>query len=115
MVCAAHASGTADVRPAAPARELAALYHQRWRVEVAFNGLKTQLRQGRRVLRSKTAELVRKESYGWVRVHHAVRWLPHEVAGRFGQADEELSFSGHVELLRREQPRSWAPPPPQQP
>ncbi|MFM2449773.1 MAG: hypothetical protein RIS44_2223, partial [Pseudomonadota bacterium] len=35
-------------------------------IEAVFDELKTHLRQGRRVLRSKTAELVRQEFYGWV-------------------------------------------------
>jgi hypothetical protein len=95
----------------APALELAALYHQRWQVEAVFDELKTHLRQGRRVLRSKTAELVRQEFYGWVLTHYAVRWLLHEGAARSGQADAELSFTRHVHLLRREQPRSGAFPP----
>jgi hypothetical protein len=95
----------------APAVEVAALYHQRWQVEAVFDELKTHLRQGRRVLRSKTAELVRQEFYGWVLAHYAVRWLLHEGAARSGQADEELSFMRHVHLVRREQPRSGAFPP----
>lgn len=95
----------------APALELAALYHRRWQVEAVFDELKTHLRQGRRVLRSKTAELVRQEFYGWVLAHYAVRWLLHEGAARSGQADDDLSFIRHVHLLRREQPRSGAFPP----
>lgn len=95
----------------APALELAALYHQRWHVEAVFDELKTHLRQGRRVLRSKTAELVRQEFYGWVLAHYAVRWLLHEGAAHSAQDDEMLSFAGHVQLLRREQPRSGAFPP----
>ncbi len=95
----------------APALELAALYHRRWQVEAVFDELKTHLRQGRRVLRSKTAELVRQEFYGWVLAHYAVRWLLHEGAAQSGQADEDLSFTAHVHLVRREQPRSGAFPP----
>jgi hypothetical protein len=95
----------------APALELAALYHRRWQVEAVFDELKTHLRQGRRVLRSKTAELVRQEFYGWVLAHYAVRWLLHEGADRSGLADDELSFMRHVHLVRREQPRSGAFPP----
>ncbi|MBK9217891.1 MAG: IS4 family transposase [Uliginosibacterium sp.] len=44
----------------APAVELAALYHTRWQVETVFDELKTHLQQRRRVLRSKTPELVRR-------------------------------------------------------
>jgi len=95
----------------APAMELAALYHQRWEIEAVFDELKTHLRQSRRVLRSKTPELVRQEFYGWVLAHYAVRWLLHQGATRHRLSHAELSFKGHVELLRRTQPRSGAFPP----
>lgn len=96
---------------AAPMLELAALYHQRWDIEGVFDELKTHLRQSRRVLRSKTAELVRQEFYGWVLAHYAVRWLLHQGAARHRIPHQELSFTGHVQLLRRAQPRSGAFPP----
>src|SRR5208283_880864 len=41
---------------AAPAKELAALYHERWEIETALDELKTHLRGARIVLRSKTPE-----------------------------------------------------------
>ena len=95
----------------APAMELAELYHQRWEIEAVFDELKTHLRQSRRVLRSKTPELVRQEFYGWVLAHYAVRWLLHQGATRHRIPHAELSFKGHVELLRRTQPQSGAFPP----
>ena len=95
----------------APALELAALYHQRWQIEAVFDELKTHLLKSRRVLRSKTAELVRQEFYGWVLAHYAVRWLLHQGATRHQMPHEELSFTSHVQLLRREQPLSGAFPP----
>jgi hypothetical protein len=95
----------------APAMELAALYHQRWEIEAVFDELKTHLRQSRRVLRSKTPDLVRQEFYGWVLAHYAVRWLLHQGATRHRIPHAELSFKGHVELLRRAQPHSGAFPP----
>jgi Insertion element 4 transposase N-terminal/Transposase DDE domain len=95
----------------APALELAALYHQRWQVEAVFDELKTHLLKSRRVLRSKTPELVRQEFYGWVLAHYAVRWLLHQGATRHRMPHEHLSFASHVQLLRREQPLSGAFPP----
>jgi hypothetical protein len=95
----------------APALELAALYHQRWQVEEVFDELKTHLLRSRRVLRSKTPELVKQEFYGWVLAHYAVRWLLHQGATRHRMPHEELSFTSHVQLLRREQPLSGAFPP----
>ena len=95
----------------APALELAALYHQRWQVEAVFDELKTHLLKSRRVLRSKTAELVRQEFYGWVLAHYSVRWLLHQGATRHRMPHAQLSFTSHVQLLRREQPHSGAFPP----
>jgi len=95
----------------APAMELAALYHQRWEIEAVFDELKTHLLKSRRVLRSKTPDLVRQEFYGWVLAHYAVRWLLHQGATHHRIPHAELSFKGHVELLKRAQPRSGAFPP----
>ena len=95
----------------APALELAEVYHRRWEVETVFDELKTHLRQSRRVFRSKTPELVRQEFYGWVLMHYSVRWLLHQGAARRRTPHEDLSFTAHVQLLRREQPLSGAFPP----
>lgn len=95
----------------APALELAALYHERWEVEAVFDELKTHLQQRRRVLRSKTPEGVRQEFYGWVLAHYAVCWLMHEAASAQRIQQRSLSFTGHVHLVRRAQPRSGAFPP----
>lgn len=95
----------------APAQELATLYHQRWQIETVFDEMKTHLLGGRRVLRSKTAELVRQEFYGWVLAHYAVRWLLHQGVMHHPQPHAERSFTGHLQLLRRNQPHSGAFPP----
>ena len=96
---------------AAPAKELAALYHERWEVEAVFDELKTHLLQKRRVLRSKKSDLVRQEFYGWVLAHYAVRWLMHQAATEHGKSDRRLSFTAKVQLMRSAQPQSGAFPP----
>jgi len=96
---------------AAPTMELAELYHRRWDMEGIYDELKTHLRQARRVLRSRTPELVRQEFYGWVLMHYVVRWLLHQGAARHRMPQEDLSFTGHVQLIRQEQPLSGAFPP----
>ena len=95
----------------APAMELAELYHRRWEMEAIYDELKTHLRNSRRVLRSKTPELVRQEFYGWVLMHYAVRWLVHQGAAKHRIPHRDLSFTAHVELIRLEQPLSGAFPP----
>jgi Insertion element 4 transposase N-terminal/Transposase DDE domain len=85
----------------APAVELAAVYHQRWEVEGAFDELKVHLRGPRIVLRSKTPDLVRQELYGLLLAHFAVRALMHEAALKAAVDPDELSFTHSVRVLRR--------------
>jgi hypothetical protein len=95
----------------APAAELAALYHERWEIEVALAELKTQLRGARVVLRSKTPALVRQEVWGLLLAHFAVRGLMHEAALRADEDPDRLSFSHAVRVVRRRVPRFAALPP----
>jgi len=59
----------------APALGLAALYHERWEIETAFDELMTHLRAGELTLRSKTPDLIRQEFYGLLMAHFAIRSL----------------------------------------
>jgi hypothetical protein len=88
----------------APAAELAALYHERWEIEVALAELKTGLRGARVVLRSKTPELARQEFWGLLLAHFAVRGLMHEAALRADEDPDRLSFSHAVRVVRRKLP-----------
>jgi hypothetical protein len=86
---------------AAPAADLAALYHERWEIETAFDELKTHLRGARIVLRSKTPDLVRQEFYGLLLAHFAVRGLMHEAALTAGEDPDHRSFLPAVRVIRR--------------
>ncbi|MDP6404488.1 MAG: IS4 family transposase [Alphaproteobacteria bacterium] len=96
---------------AAPARELAALYHERWEIENAFDELKTHLRGRRLVLRSKTPTLVEQEFYGFLLAHHAIRGLMHEAALKADVDPDEISFVHAVRVVRRKIPLYPAIPP----
>jgi hypothetical protein len=85
----------------APAAELAALYQQRWEIELAFDELKTHLRGRRITLRSKTPELVRQEFYGLLLAHFAVRGLMHEAACQVDEDPDRLSFAHSLSVIRR--------------
>lgn len=86
---------------AAPAAELAALYHERWEIETALDELKTHLRGSKIVLRSKTPDLVRQEFYGLMMAHFAVRGLMHEAALKADEDPDRLSFLHAVRVVRR--------------
>ncbi len=85
----------------APAGELAALYHERWEIETAFDELKTHLRGAQIVLRSKTPDLVRQEFYGLMMAHFAIRGLMHEAALKADEDPDRLSFLHAVRVIRR--------------
>ena len=95
----------------APAKELAALYAERWEIENALDELKTHLRGSRIVLRSKTLELVRQEFYGLMMAHFAIRGLMHEAAIKADVDPDELSFVHSVRVIRRKLPFFVAIPP----
>jgi hypothetical protein len=96
---------------AAPARELAALYHERWEIETAFDELKTHLRGPRIVLRSKKPDLVRQEFYGLIMAHFAIRGLMHEAALAANEDPDRLSFLHAVKVIGRQIKRFASIPP----
>ncbi|HSU58179.1 MAG TPA: IS4 family transposase [Bryobacteraceae bacterium] len=95
----------------APAKELAALYHERWEIETALDELKTHLRGAQIVLRSKTPELVKQEFYGLLMAHFAIRGLMHEAALQADEDPDRLSFVHAVHVVQRRMARLAAIPP----
>jgi len=99
---------------AASAGELAALYHERWEIEGAFDELATHLRGARLVLRSKTPALVQQEAYGLLLAHFAVRGLMHAAAlaaTPHARDPDTRSVVHAVRVIRRTLPRVAALPP----
>jgi hypothetical protein len=77
----------------APARELIALYHERWEIELVIDEIKTHERAQRKVLRSKTPEGVYQELYGIYLAHYAVRALLAQAAVESELDSARLSFT----------------------
>ena len=88
----------------APAKELAALYHERWESEGAFAELKVSLPGQRVMLRSRRADLVEQELYGLLLAHFALRQLIHEASRHAGCDPDTLSFLHTVRVVRRHLP-----------
>ena len=95
----------------APAKELAALYHERWEIETTLDELKTHLRGAQIILRSKTPELVRQEFFGLLMAHFAIRGLMHEAALKVDEDPDRLSFVHSVHVVQRRIARYGAIPP----
>lgn len=89
---------------AAPAAELAALYHERWESEGTLAELKVTLPGARLMLRSRRVDLVEQELYGLLLVHFALRQLIHEASRRAGCDPDSLSFLAAVRIVRRHLP-----------
>jgi len=104
--------GTTILEPeAAPAKELAGLYHERWEIESAFDELKVHLKGRQTLLRSRTPDLIRQEFYGLMLAHFAVRGLMHEAALKAEVDPDRLSFIHAVRVIRRKLPLIASLPP----
>jgi len=80
-----------------PAAEIAALYHQRWEVELAIDDVKTEQRDSALTLRSKTPVGIRQEIYGLLVAHNLVRVEMAKAAALLRVPPTRISF--HRALL----------------
>lgn len=92
-----------------PARELAALYHQRWEQELVFDEQKTH-QDPRRAhkpthLRSQTPSGVVQEVYALSLAHYAIRKLMFDAAQEASIDVDRISFSGALRIIRYRLPK----------
>lgn len=83
-----------------PASELAALYHERWELELAYDELKTHMLEREEALRSRTPELVRQELFGIAIAYNLVRCEMARVAARIGIPPTRISFRNALLSVR---------------
>jgi len=88
-----------------PAERIAALYRDRWLIELRFRDLKTTL--GMDVLRGKSADVVRKELYMHLLAYNLLRGLMAAAAARHGRPLHRLSFAGAVDRVNALAPYLW--------
>jgi hypothetical protein len=82
-----------------PADELIILYHQRWEEEVAFDELKTHLRE-RPVLRSQRPDGVRQEIFALLISHFIIRNIAFDASMKAGVAPTRLSFKATFKIFQ---------------
>lgn len=85
-----------------PAEMIAALYRDRWLIELRFRDIKTTM--GMEVLRGKTADIVRKEIYMHLLAYNLIRCLMWQAASEHGRPLHRLSFAGTVDRLNALEP-----------
>lgn len=74
------------------AHQLAALYRQRWEIELGFREIKQSLQEGEPVLRSKLPELVRQELWGVLIAYTLLRRWMREMAAHAKVEPQRISF-----------------------
>jgi hypothetical protein len=85
---------------AAPARELAELYHDRWQIETAIGAFKSQLKGDGVVLRSKTPDGAEQELWALLCAYHAIRDLICAAATLVDQDPLRISFVTALDAVR---------------
>ena len=88
-----------------PAQEIAALYGDRWTVELRLRDIKTTMQMD--VLRGKSADIVRKEILMHLLAYNLIRALMWQAAQKHGRSLHRLSFAGTVEHLDALAPYLW--------
>lgn len=83
-----------------PAAEVAALYHERWEVELGYGELKTHMLERKESLRSKKPAGVRQEVWGILTAYNLVRLKMMEAAREAGVAPTRISFKNSLHLIR---------------
>lgn len=85
-----------------PAKELIALYHERWELEIAYDELKTHLLDRQETIRSKTPGNVRQELWGIALAYNLVRLEMERVAIEAKVSPTRISFVVALSMIRDE-------------
>ena len=83
-----------------PAREIAALYSERWQVEIAYLHLKKTVKGTGRVLRGRSAALARQEAWALLLVHNMTATLAARAAGQASLDPGLIPFTAVLTLIR---------------
>ena len=85
-----------------PAKELIALYHERWETEIGYDELKTHLLDRQEAIRSKTPAGVRQELWGIALAYNLVRVEMERVAAEADVPPTRISFVASLAWIRDE-------------
>ena len=85
-----------------PAKELIALYHERWELELAYDELKTHMLERQEAIRSRTVEGVHQELWGIAIAYNLVRVEMERAAKELGVPPTRISFTAALHIYREE-------------
>jgi len=83
-----------------PARDIAALYAERWQIEIAFLHLKKTVRGARRALRGQSPALARQEAWALLLMHNMVAAIAARAAALAGIDPDLIPFTAVLGLVR---------------
>ncbi|HEY4449543.1 MAG TPA: IS4 family transposase [Steroidobacteraceae bacterium] len=83
-----------------PAREIAALYHERWELELGFDEVKTEMLDREEALRSQSPRGVAQEIWALALVYNLVRAEMERIADDAGVPPTRISFVTALHLIR---------------
>lgn len=82
-----------------PAAEVAALYHERWELELGYDEIKTEILDREETLRSRSPERVRQELWGVLLAYNLVRLEMERVADQAHVEPTRISFIAALHLI----------------
>lgn len=85
-----------------PREEIAALYHERWELELGYDEIKTEMLESRESIRSKSPERVEQEILGILLAYNLIRLEMAHIARQAGVSPMRISFSGTLEIMTAE-------------
>lgn len=83
-----------------PAKELIALYHERWELELAYDEVKTHLLDRQEAIRSRTVEGVHQELWGIAIAYNLVRLEMERAARELNVPPTRISFVAALQIYR---------------
>lgn len=85
-----------------PAKEIVALYHERWELELGYGEIKTELLEREEAIRSKKPDGVRQELWGILLAYNLVRLEMEALANQEKILPTRISFIESLRLMRSE-------------
>jgi hypothetical protein len=82
-----------------PASEIAALYHERWEIELGYDEIKTEMLDREEAIRSKTPDGVRQELWGILIAYNLIRLEMEHVASAAKVEPTRISFVNAMRLI----------------
>ena len=85
-----------------PAKELVALYHERWEIELGYDEIKTHLLDRQETIRSRTVEGVKQEIWGILLMYNLIRIEMVRIAAEAKVPPARISFVAAMRFIRDE-------------